>query len=618
MNKLILGQVGDHPTVIFAASEIKRILKCMDPSLDIETVSGSYNAEDNVLWVGLIGTTTDEINDTVKIDVKGSKGIITGSNIRSVLISAYRFLKELGCRFVRPGANGEIIPEKRIEDLSVSVCETASYPHRGVCIEGSVTYDNVLDMIDFLPKVGMNEYFIQFMVPTEFFARWYEHRGSTVLKPEWQGNYDARSLVAEMTVSLEKEIKKRSLRYHKAGHGWTCEPFGISGEGWDKDKTVLSDKQREVLAEVGGKRELWGGVALNTNLCYSNDDVRNKVTDSITEYAANNPHIDVIHFWLADDFNNHCECENCIKKRPSDWYFKILNELDEKMSARGINTKIVFLIYVDLLWEPETERFNNPERFILMFAPITRNYGQNYGDFLTYKGELPTYVRNRLQMPASLSQNIEHLRSWQALFKGDSFDFDYHLMWAHVGDIGYEKAARNLFCDMKDLSKIGLGGMVSCQIQRCFYPTALPFLSMAAALWDNSADFDALADDYYNTVFGGKAAAVRRAMKALSDSCHMYENTVPVWDEAKALKARDMLAEVNAGTELSAYTEYLDLVFALFKSFDSNDKDSILKARTSLFEWLWQNETALQPVLDAQNTVGVFTRYTDKVISQMA
>ncbi len=612
MKKLLLGQMTDHPTVSFAVSEIKRILNLMDPSLEIELINRLYNTEDDVLWVG-----PTDIKDTVKIDVQGSKGIITGFDTCSVLIAAYRFLKELGCRFVRPGKDGERIPVKKIEQLSVSVAETASYPHRGVCIEGSVTYDNVLEMIDFLPKVGMNEYFIQFMVPTEFFARWYEHRGSTVLKPVWTGDYDARSIVAEMTLSLEKEIKKRSLRYHKAGHGWTCEPFGISGEGWDKDDTVLTDEQLGVLALVNGKRELWGGVALNTNLCYSNDGVRNKVTDAITEYAEANPHIDVIHFWLADDFNNHCECESCIKKRPADWYFKILNELDEKMTARGIDTKIVFLIYVDLLWEPETERLNNPDRFILMFAPITRNYGQNYGDFLTYDGELPPYVRNRLQMPASLAQNIEHLRSWQSLFKGDSFDFDYHLMWAHVGDIGYEKCAQNLFNDMKDLSKIGLGGMVSCQIQRCFYPTALPFLSMAAALWDMDADFDELADDYYKTVFGDKAASVREAMKALSDSCHMYENTTPIWDEAKAVEARNMLDAVNEGTELDIYTQYLDLVFSLFRTLDSNDKNAILKARTELFEWLWQNETALQPRLDAQNTVGVFTRYTDKVISQI-
>jgi hypothetical protein len=36
------------------------------------------------------------------------------------------------------------------------------------------------------------------------------------------------------------------------------------------------------------------------------------------------------------------------------------------------------LVYVDLLWEPLQENIRNPERFILMFAPITRTYSQAF------------------------------------------------------------------------------------------------------------------------------------------------------------------------------------------------------------------------------------------------
>ena len=63
-------------------------------------------------------------------------------------------------------------------------------------------------------------------------------------------------------------------------------------------------------------------------------------------------------------------------------------------------------------------------------------------------------------------------------------------MWAHMADPGYERCAKNLFQDMKDLHKIGIEGMVSCQIQRTFFPTALPFNMMAAALWDENCDFE--------------------------------------------------------------------------------------------------------------------------------
>ncbi|MBQ7500386.1 MAG: DUF4838 domain-containing protein [Clostridia bacterium] len=620
MSILMLGRIGDDPTVGFAVDEIKRILGSMDPSFDILIIDKPYRPDlKDVLWVGIdpaFGVKQNEDEDTVCVEVDGIAGMITGSNSRSVLIAAYRFLTENGCRFIRPGRDGEIIPQKKIRDLSAAIRETASYPHRGVCIEGADSYDNILDMIDFLPKVGMNEYFIQFMVPTEFFARWYEHRGSPVLKPEWHSPAQARAVSEGMTAALEKEIKKRSLRYHKVGHGWTCEPFGIDGCGWSSNDTPLTDGQKRVFAEVGGKRGLWGGIPLNTNLCYSNADTRNAVTDAITAYAANNPQVDVIHFWLADDSNNQCECSACRKKRPADWYVKMLNELDEKMTNAGLKTKIVFLIYVDLLWEPETEKIINTDRFILMFAPITRDYGKNYGDYLKYDGKLPPYKRNKLDMPKSLSQNIEHLRRWQAVFDGDSFDFDYHLMWAHVGDIGYEKCAYNLLSDMKDLKKIRLRGMVSCQIQRCFLPSSLPFLAMAAALWDDKTDFDKVANGYYNAAYGEKGGEIRKAIQTLSASCHLYENAEPIWDEPEAVRGLDMLK--NAADDspafdvLRIYAGYLDLLFGLFRSFSSPDGNIVNASADKLFDFLWKNEPDIQPLLDVQNTVGVINRLIAK------
>ena len=613
---LRICQISDHPTVDFAVKEAVRLLSRMDPDLEITVNKASYSKGiKDVIWIGVnpaFRTPCENLSDTVKIEVNGLSGIITGSNFRSVLIAVYRFLRELGCRFTRPGKNGEKIPRKDLRNMTVSVLETASYRHRGVCIEGADSYENIRDMIDFLPKVGMNEYFIQFMIPTEFFARWYEHRNSTVLRSEWGPDDDPRKLASKMTSDLEVEIKKRSLIYHKVGHGWTCEPFGISGDGWSFVSSPLNVQQKSVLAEVNGKRELWGGIPLNTNLCYSNDLVRKTVTDAITDYAANNPQIDIIHFWLADGSNNHCECPNCVKRRPADWYVKMLNELDEKMTAANLKTKIVFLIYVDLLWSPESEKIKNKDRFILMFAPITRKYGQSYGDCMDFRGKLPGYVRNKLKMPHSLEENVAHLKEWQKQFDGDSFAFDYHLMWAHVGDLGYEKCARNLFDDMKDLRKLGLCGMVSCQIQRCFFPTALPFISMAAALWNEKADFDSVANDYYRSEYGPQGQLVREAMQTLSSGCRLYEKETPIWNEDEATRGSKMLSEAVRNDpsleDLASYIDYLDRLFELLRALSSNDVKTAEITSGDLFEWMWKNEEKLQGILDVHNSVGTINR----------
>ena len=165
---------------------------------------------------------------------------------------------------------------------------------------------------------------------------------------------------------------------HLVGHGWTCEPFGIPGPGWYPHEGPIPPESVQYLAEVNGQRQLHGQIALNTNLCYGNPETRRIVTEAIVAYAQENPDVDIIHFWLADGVNNHCECPLCRDIRPSDLYVRMLNELDEKLTAAQVATKIVFLAYVDLLWPPQKERIQNPARFLLMFAPITRSYSTSF------------------------------------------------------------------------------------------------------------------------------------------------------------------------------------------------------------------------------------------------
>lgn len=516
--RIILSKITDDRTIAYAADELSRCLKAMDSKLVIDkrTYDTFESSVEGVLWIGIDGTVAESIDDELRIDVKSGSGVITGSSPRAVLIAAYRFLHELGCRWIRPCDDGEIIPCKTLtkDDLNVSVSERASYRHRAVCIEGSVSYEHVYNIINWLPKVGMNGYYMQFFVPLCFFERWYKHEWNPLREPE---SIDSEAVV-HMQRSLEEEIVKRDLMYHATGHGWTCEPFGIHGTGWNANTEEIPPETKQYFAEVNKKRELWENVALNTNLCYSNPTVREKITDAITEYCREHRSIDYLHFWLADGTNNHCECEECRKMRPSDFYVQMLNELDRKLTATGIGTKIVFLLYYDLLWEPETMHIENPERFVLMFAPITRSYYSEFADFDRSKEiELAPYVRNHIKAPSSVEENILRLKKWQEQFDGDSFDFDYHLMWHHHKDIGYCQVARLLHNDMTKLSELGLNGMVSCQLQRASFPTGLPMYAMAKALWDKSSDYEAVSREYFSAAFGKDGEAVEKYLESLSE-----------------------------------------------------------------------------------------------------
>lgn len=503
---------SDHPTIRYAAEELQRYLaqatgrdvecgecRCGDGQLDIHIGLSS-----DIEGVSPVVVADPSLDDAIDLVMCGEGGYIAGPNPRSVLLSVYRYLTEIGCRWVRPGRDGEHVPQiASLPDVRVS--ETPSYRHRGICIEGASGLEHVVGMIDWMPKLGFNGYFIQFREAHTFFDRWYASKGEHISVER------ARELTAEAVA----EIKKRDLLYHGVGHGWTCEPFGIGGLGWEVDKTEPSEEVTQYLAEVNGERKLWHGVALNTNLCYGNPKARDMVTDEIVSYSEQHPEIDIMHFWLADGSNNHCECELCRDTRPSDLYVLMLNELDKKLNAKGLKTRIVFLIYVDLLWPPEKEKIANPDRFILMFAPITRTYSEPYAVEEPLP-PIPPFVRNKLVFPKSVAENVALLRAWQKDFHGDSFDFDYHMMWDHLRDPGYIPVAKILSQDIRRLKDIGIDGYVSCQLQRAFFPTGLPMTVLGGTLWNRDIRYDDIADDYFESAFGPDGKLAQGYLESIS------------------------------------------------------------------------------------------------------
>lgn len=524
--------IDGNQTVSFAGRELKRILEQVDSNLEVALCGMESSQGNEGIWLGTyeaLGLKSPKVEDTryddaYKIDIHGLNGVIAGTNPRSVLLGIYRYLRELGCAWVRPGDKGEIIPKRSIKDFAVKLEESAAYRHRGVCIEGAVNFDHVNEMMKWLPKIGMNAYFNQFWTPFTFYDRWYQHTDNPMLKPETVSVSDVSGFVK----SQLHEIRENDMLYHATGHGWTCEPFGLEGLGWYNYDGELPDGYQELLALVDGKRELFGGIPLNTNLCYSNPTVREKMIGSIVSYCQKNPDVNYLHFWLADSMNSHCECDECIKQRPSDNYVGLLNELDEQMSKEGIQTKIVFLLYFDLLWSPQKNKIKNQDRFVLQFAPISRTYSYSY---LTEQSGHDTeepypFEYNKLKLPRSVNENLAYLRKWKTIFKGDSFVFDYHLWRDHLRDVGYAQISKVLFEDMHGLKKMGLNGMMSCQAQRVFSPSALPMLLMADALWDADSDYESCVNTHYRQIYGSSWRQVREYLEGVSkyfDSAYLRQ-----------------------------------------------------------------------------------------------
>ena len=631
MKKILIFYAGTHPAVKFAAEELAKYLK-KGTGIPCSITRRKKEDADFVLGVSeILGIKrspkiTDE-DDWIFITPWKKNYILTGSNPRSVLFAVYRYLSELGFRWIRPGKTGEIIPKinRFLPKKSLKVNEAPSYRFRTLCIEGATSYQHIINLIDWETKHGMNGYFIQFDYGIHFFKRWYEHPDN----PFWKGKPFSQEDSRKVVEGIIREIKKRGLRFERMGHGWTCRAIGIEGEGWDPTQQNIPEEKKEFLALLNGKRDLFNNVPLNTNLCYSNPAVRNAMTDKIVEYARAHPEVDALHFWLADGSNNNCECENCMKRRVSDFYVDMLNELDEKLTARNIPVKIVFLIYVDLLWAPEYSRINNPDRFILMFAPITRSYSRPFCDSRKSTEHITPYVKNKLQFPRDATANIEYLEMWQKVFNGSGVDFDYHIIWPCYYDLNQIGLARVLHKDVQSLSCIGLHGFISCQNQRASFPHNLLMDVLAKTLWNKKTPFNSILHNTFADAYGKDG---KRAVDFFSEMSLLWKPFfepafIPSTDRKRIARGQKnipkikMLAEefaplvrknlkTQAGAVLLSWKyldEYLKILNYLVPAMEAYLKRSpdCREKFEALFTHLWKKEKFLHPVLDVSTYVKV-------------
>lgn len=623
---------GTDPVVRFAAEELVRHMQMPRTDGAMEN-SGGQDERKLQYIVGLMEDLVPEavlavkdpgLDDGILIDAGEEGAVIAGVNPRSTLIAVYRFLYELGFRWIRPGNDGVFVPEQvRLPEIRVHIRETASCRHRGVCIEGAASLENVLDMIDWLPKIGCNSYFLQFEDATVFLNRWYGH----VNNPDLPARAESPERTREMTGQMIREIKKRGMLLHAMGHGWTTKCMGLQDNGWEKSE---GDRAIDwMLAEVDGKRQLFGGIPTNTNLCYSSPQVQERFAQAVVEYAAGHPEVDYLHVWLADAYNNQCECDRCRTRIPTDWYVRILNRIDRKLEQRGLPTRIVVLAYQELLWPPEKEQLIHPDRFVLMFAPISRSFEKSCRQMGKIP-PIPPYRRNRIALPERLEENVAFLQQWKKQFAGDSFDYDYHLGRAHYGDPGYAKISAVLADDIRYLKELDLNGLILCQEQRISFPTALPNYVSGLLLWNSSLDEKAVAEDYAVHCFGTGWEACCRYLRAISEAFDM-----DVWngknhaDSARALarleaflqefprlaeetfrqEPKGQACQLRSWEILKAHRRYVELLAKAMQQKLLGRQEEADRAWSAFVEEIRRREEELQPYLDVYRVIEVGENY---------
>ena len=514
----------DRETLIFAAEELKKyLLQCVKDEIII-CIDDRAGSDALRLGVG-ISEDTPKVEDAYYDDgfdiaVSGRVGYISGTNARSVLIAVYRYLGELGYSFIRPGKEGERKPCS-LELKEVALNEVADHRYRMICLEGSEFYEAIEDVVDWIPKAGMNGFYTQFFTPWIFFKRWYHHEGYEFKNPYLAPEPLTVEDVEGMVKCYERQIGKRGIIYEKVGHGWTCDPFGMTSLGWESvPEDSIPREACKYFALIDGKRGIhkspgYDNVPLVTQLCYSNPEVRERMVTSFVDYCRSNPRIDIVGFALADGGNNHCECPECSKLRVSDFKLMIVNEINRRLKAEGIRTKVNFDVYVDGLWTPIREKFDEDQSGLLMhLAPISRTYTRPFPH--ESKATVREYVRNKLVFPESVEELWAYMNEWKKLYHGELCCFDYYYMWDCYKDMGMTETARVIHQDVANYRNLNLNGIISCQSQRVFCPTSLGMNVMARTLWNRSSDFDTVRDEVLEAEYGADFALVRDYLQDLS------------------------------------------------------------------------------------------------------
>lgn len=517
---------ADH-VVDFAAEELKKYLRMMMPECGEIDIVFDPAAKDG-FRLGLLEDFKLEndaedtfLDDIVHIETDTNGGILAGSNPRSVLFAVYRFLKENGCRWLYPGVDGEHIPLKEIEPISYR--KKASMRFRGHCNEGYEYQGCMLETIDFYAKQELNVYMLEFQNPYVYYERYYNHNFNDKNRPP-EPITEQQAL--QWKRQCEVEIAKRGMMFHDMGHGWTAYPFGLNTDNralWTDGTLKLTDEVRKYLALRGGERGLYMNDPQLTNVCMSNPEVRSIMAKAVADYAEQHRNVDYLHVWLADGFVNHCECEECQKMRPSDWYLMIMNEIDEALTEQGLDTRIVFIAYVDTMFAPEKITIQNPKRFCLMYAPVYRFYTSSITKDTVLPDPAP-YVRNKWVRDYTTEGNFAHMPKWKETWKGPCITYEYHFWFHQCYDPGLMNLARRVYEDIRGLKDHGFQGFIEDGSQRSFWPNGFAMHVYAETLLDTEKTFEEMEEDYFSHIYGADWREAREylvKMSAAFDNAYM-------------------------------------------------------------------------------------------------
>ncbi len=518
---MTIYKIHCHHTIDFAAEELKKYLCMMMPCTGDIEITQKADATDG-FRLGLLSDfgipfegKNPHFDDVVHIEADANGGILAGSNPRSVLFAVYRLLKLNGCRFFFPGAEGEYIPMQPLSPTRYH--KLADHPLRGHTIEGCPSMEEVLRFIDFHAKEELNAFGLYGI--DIYHRRHYAHWHNEFNRPAEA--YDGDVAETQWRALYESELKKRGMLIFSGEHDIIPLAMGFdlaSRHLYISGEKKIDESARPYLAMHDGKRGLYHtNDILWSQLCYSNPKVRTMLAEQAVKMVRQRPCLDYFGVIFADGSKNHCECEECKKKRPSDWYVMLLNEIDAKFTENNIPTKLLFSFYVDTMFAPTTETLNNPDRFLFQFCPIARSYMESITED-TKIPDPPPFRYNDWDRPKNTGEAYSLFCQWKKMFPGPYSVFEYHF-WKHqFRDPGTMEFARRVYEDTLSHRAMETCGCMQDGSVKSYFPNGFAEYIYAETLINRELDYEKELQDYYTALYGDDRDVVLDYLTAMTEA----------------------------------------------------------------------------------------------------
>ncbi|MBA3482102.1 MAG: DUF4838 domain-containing protein [Pirellulales bacterium] len=231
-----------------------------------------------------------------------------------------------------------------------------------------------------------------------------------------------------------------------------------------------------------------------TQLCYSNHASVAAYADNVVDYLNAHPEISVVGLWPSDGYG-FCECERCKAGSTTDVLLDYLNDVSERIHAHVPRAKVEFLSYIHYTAPPEKVK---PLPYLVptyceyhsrnQFHPITEERASN----AKCRRELESWVQQSNQA---------------TVYSYYADDVIKKFLYNPVPDV--------VLADLRYYQGIGVAGnSVLMMNPQSWWAHAPHMYAYARAAWNSSITLNAINDDYFTSMYGPAADAMRAHQQA--------------------------------------------------------------------------------------------------------